>query len=110
MSESAGAMREAGALQAARGRIHGLKERYALLRVRNESAIYNYELVAHLELGGMLNLAEALVVTAGARNESRGAHRRSDYPARDDHNGICHSVVTLVQGAPQADTKPVVAL
>ncbi len=58
----------------------------------------------------MLNLAEALVVTAQARNESRGAHRRSDYPARDDRNGLCHSVVTLVQGAPQADTKPVVAL
>jgi len=110
MSESAGAVREGSALQAARGRIHALKERYAQLRVRNESAIYNYELVAYLELGAMLNLAEALVVAADARNESRGAHRRSDHPARDDRNGLCHSVVTLVQGAPQADTKPVVAL
>ena len=46
MSDNAGAVREGGALQAARGQIHALKERYAQIRVRNESAIYNYELVA----------------------------------------------------------------
>jgi succinate dehydrogenase/fumarate reductase flavoprotein subunit len=110
MSGSAGAVRDAGGLQAARSQIHALKERYGGLRVRNESAIYNYELVAYLELGAMLNLAEAVVVAAQARNESRGAHRRSDYPARDDRVGLCHSMVTLVQGAPQADTKPVVGV
>jgi succinate dehydrogenase / fumarate reductase, flavoprotein subunit len=110
MDQKAGAMRDAGGLQAAREQIHALKERYAGLRVRNQSAVYNYELVAHLELGAMLNLAEALVVAAAARKESRGAHRRSDYPARDDRAGISHTVTTLVQGAPQADAKPVVAL
>ena len=110
MSENAGAVREAGALQTARGQIHGLKERYARLRVRNGSAVYNYELVGHLELGAMLNLAEALVAAAAARNESRGAHRRSDFPARDDRQGIGHTIVTMVQGTPQTDTKPVVAL
>jgi succinate dehydrogenase/fumarate reductase flavoprotein subunit len=97
-------------LQAARDQIHSLKERYGRLRVRNQSAIYNYELVAYLELGSMLNLAQALVVAAAARKESRGAHRRSDHPARDDRTGISHTVITMVQGAPQADTRPVVAL
>lgn len=110
MDRSTGAMRDAAGLQAARDQIHALKERYARLRVRNQSAIYNYELVAYLELGSMLNLAEALVVAAAARKESRGAHRRSDHPARDDRTGISHTVVTLVQGAPQADSRPVVAL
>jgi succinate dehydrogenase / fumarate reductase, flavoprotein subunit len=110
MNENAGAVREGGALQAARGQIHVLKERYGRLRVRNESAVYNYELVAFLELGAMLNLAEALVAAAEARQESRGGHRRSDFPARDDHQGISHTVVTMVQGTPQTDTKPVVAL
>ncbi|MGO9061690.1 MAG: FAD-dependent oxidoreductase [Candidatus Binataceae bacterium] len=110
MSENAGAVREAGALQTARSQIHGLKERYARLRVRNGSAVYNYALVGHLELGAMLNLAEALVAAAATRNESRGAHRRSDFPARDDRQGIAHTIVTMVQGTPQTDTKPVVAL
>jgi succinate dehydrogenase/fumarate reductase flavoprotein subunit len=110
MDRSAGAIREAAGLQAARGQIHALKERYARLRVRNESAIYNYELVAYLELGAMLNLAEALVVAAAARKESRGGHRRSDHPVRDDRTGISHTMITMVQGAPQADTRPVVAL
>ncbi len=110
MDRNAGAIRDAAGLQAARDRIHALKERYARLRVRNQSAIYNYDLVAYLELGSMLNLAEALVVAAAARKESRGAHRRSDFPARDDRTGISHTVVTMVQGAPQADTRAVVAL
>jgi succinate dehydrogenase/fumarate reductase flavoprotein subunit len=110
MSKNAGVLRDGAGLQAARERIHALKERYARLRVRNQSAVYNYELVSYLELGAMLGLAEALVVAAAARKESRGVHRRSDHPARDDRNGISRSVVTLVQGAPQADTRPVVAL
>ncbi len=110
MDRDAGAMREAGGLQAARDQIHALKERYSRLRVRNQAAIYNYELVAYLELGAMLNLAEALVVAAAARKESRGAHRRSDHPARDDRTGISHTIISMVQGAPQVDTRLVVAL
>jgi len=110
MDRYAGAVRNADGLQSARDQIHALKERYARLGVRNQSAVYNYELVAHLELGAMLNLAAAVTAAAAARKESRGAHRRSDHPARDDRNGISHSVVTMVQGAPQVDRKPVVAL
>ena len=110
MDRNVGAMRDAASLQATRDQLHALKERYARLRVRNQSAVYNYELVAYLELGAMINLAEALVVAAAARKESRGAHRRSDHPARDDRTGISHTVITIVQGAPQADTRPVVAL
>jgi succinate dehydrogenase / fumarate reductase flavoprotein subunit len=110
MDRNAGATREAGGLQAANDQIHALKERYSRLRVRNQAAIYNYELVAYLELGAMLNLAQALVAAAAARKESRGAHRRSDHPARDDRTGISHTVITMVQGAPQVDTRPVVAL
>ncbi len=109
MSENAGAVRESSALQAARGQIQALKERYGKLRVRNESAVYNYELVAFLELGAMLNLAEALVAAAEARQESGGGHRRTDFPVRDDHQGISHTIVAMVQGTPQTDTKPVVA-
>ena len=110
MDRNAGATREAGGLQDAAMQIHALQERYARLGVRNQSAVYNYQLVAYLELGAMLNLAQALVAAAAARKESRGAHRRSDHPARDDRTGISHTVTTMVQGAPQVDTRPVVAL
>ncbi|GEM_PF-1365602 len=110
MDAKAGLLRDAAGLQAARDQIHALKDKYARLRVKNQSPIYNYELVSYLELGAMLNVAEALVAAAAARKESRGAHRRSDFPARDDRIGISHTVVRLVQGEPQVDTRPVVAL
>jgi succinate dehydrogenase/fumarate reductase flavoprotein subunit len=62
------------------------------------------------EVGSMLNLADALVAAAEARQESRGGHQRSDFSARNDRQRISHTVVTMGQGTPRTDTKPVVAL
>jgi succinate dehydrogenase/fumarate reductase flavoprotein subunit len=84
--------------------IQGLKERYSKLRVKNPSKIYNYELTSYLELGSMLTLAEIVALAAQARTESRGAHRRSDFPERDDTNWKAH---TLVSGSGQLEKTPV---
>ena len=45
-----------------------------------------------VELGFLLDLAEVLVVSALARNESRGGHFREDYPTRDDVNFMRHTM------------------
>ena len=61
-----------------------------------------------LELGYMLDLAEAITLGALFRKESRGAHSREDYPKRDDGRFLVHSMVRLDRDrVPQVFTKPV---
>lgn len=106
MSEKAGLIREASGLTETLERLLSLKNRYRRLGVRNSSRIYNYELTSYLELGSMLNLAELVVEAARTRTESRGAHRRSDFPTRNDENWQAHTIVTLREGAPRWEKKP----
>ena len=62
----------------------GLSERYDRRRSQDKGSVFNTELLEVLELGCLLDLAEALVAAALARDESRGAHSREDFPDRDD--------------------------
>jgi fumarate reductase flavoprotein subunit len=47
-----------------------------------------------LELGGMLEVAQAIAHSAAHRRESRGSHQRLDFPERDDRNYLKHSLAT----------------
>jgi succinate dehydrogenase / fumarate reductase flavoprotein subunit len=69
-----------------------LKERYARVAVMDKGRRYNTDLLEAVELGFLLDLAEVLVVSARARNESRGGHFREDYPHRDDVNFLRHTM------------------
>jgi succinate dehydrogenase / fumarate reductase, flavoprotein subunit len=72
--------------------IAALKERYARVAVMDKGRRYNTDLLEAVELGFLLDLAEVLVVSARARNESRGGHFREDYPHRDDVNFLRHTM------------------
>ena len=71
-----------------------LKGRFADLALEDASKVFNTELIAALELGNMLDVAEAIARCAHARKESRGAHTRKDFTKRDDqhflHHSLCH--------------------
>ena len=92
--------------------IAGLKERYLRVGVSDRGARYNTELLEAIELGFLLDLAECMVVSAKARNESRGGHFREDYPTRDDVNFMRHTMayknVVGSEDAVRLDYKPVV--
>jgi len=106
---SAGIYRHGSTLAQAAGKIAELKERSADLRLDDSSATFNTELVAALELGFMLDVAEAIVACAAHRTESRGAHQRTDFPERDDARFLAHSLVyQSADGAPRVDYLPVV--
>ena len=71
-----------------------LKARYAMAPVRDRAKIYNTEIVEHIELGFLLDMAEALVVSAQARTESRGGHYREDHKMREDDHWMKHTFAT----------------
>jgi len=107
MNEKVGLTRDASGLEAALDGIKKLQDRYQKIRVRNPSRIFNYELTTYLEVGSMLTLAENVALCAHARTESRGAHRRTDFPDSDNNNWRNHTIVKRVQNSPQVEKKPV---
>ncbi len=107
MNDKVGLIRDGSSLQAALNQVRELRERYARIRLRNSSRIYNSELTSYLEVGSLLNLAEMVTMAALARTESRGAHYRTDFPKRNDSQWNCHTIISQVNGAPNVVTKPV---
>jgi succinate dehydrogenase / fumarate reductase, flavoprotein subunit len=86
-----------------------LRRRYDDCRVRDRSKIYNTEIVEHLELGFLLDMAEALVVSARARTESRGGHYREDHTMREDDYWLKHTFITKTRdGQTKLEYKDVV--
>jgi succinate dehydrogenase / fumarate reductase flavoprotein subunit len=98
MTEKCSVFRNGDDLGQALEEIRQLEKRCLNVGLANKSKIFNYELEEALELGNMLKTAEAIVFSALQRNESRGAHYRSDYPERNDEEWLKH---TLVYMAPQ---------
>ena len=102
MDANASVYRTEATLKQAEVDIAALKERYLRVGVADRGKRYNTELLEAVELGFLLDLAECLVVSAKARNESRGGHFREDYPTRDDVNFMRH---TMAYKVPDADGK-----
>jgi succinate dehydrogenase flavoprotein subunit len=69
-----------------------LRERYERVFVQDTGRTYNTELMEAVELGFLLDCAEATVAAALGRDETRGAHYREDHPLRDDEHWLKHSL------------------
>ena len=93
MEGSAGIYRNGDTLGRAADTMHGLRERFTDLAIEDRSRTFNTGTVAALELSFMLEVADAIVNAALAREESRGAHQRTDFPARDDGRFLAHSLI-----------------
>jgi len=93
MEQSAGIYRSGDALARAADVLRDLRERFHHVAIEDHSRTFNTELAAVLELSFMLDVAEAIVHCAMRREESRGAHQRTDFPARDDERFLSHSLI-----------------
>ena len=60
--------------------------------IQDKSKVFNTARVEALELDNLIEVALATMISANARQESRGAHDRSDFPDRDDKNWMKHSL------------------
>jgi succinate dehydrogenase flavoprotein subunit len=86
----------------------GLRERYERVAITDKGAIYNTDLMETVELGFLLDCADALVAGALVRTESRGGHYREDHPLRDDANWLKHTLAYREpDGSIRMDFKPV---
>ena len=92
MEESAGIYRSGADLARGAVRLRELQERGRRLHIDDDSRTFNTERVSALELSFMLDVAETIVNSALRREESRGAHQRVDFPARDDQRYLTHSL------------------
>jgi len=110
MMEKAGVVRDATILTDMRNKIADLKQRFREIRLMDTSRTFNTELMEVIELGNLIECAEATVAGALAREESRGGHYRTDFPARDDVNFLRHTLAyhTDTPGEPELRYKPVV--
>jgi fumarate reductase flavoprotein subunit len=93
MEESAGIYRSGDSLARAANKLCELQERFRNIALDDRSHTFNTELISALELSFMLDVAESMVQCALQRTESRGAHQRTDFPARNDEKFLAHSLV-----------------
>jgi len=100
MSADVGVFRDRTGLARAVETLGRLKERYASVSLGHSGAAYNYDLADTIELGGMLDIAEATALAALEREESRGSHFRTDFRGRDDGKWLKHSLAFLQAGGP----------
>jgi fumarate reductase flavoprotein subunit len=93
MERSAGIYRSGEVLARAANDLRELQGRFGNLSIQDHSRTFNTELAAAVELSFMLDVAEAIVHCALRREESRGAHQRTDFPNRDDQRFLAHSLI-----------------
>ena len=94
MEEGVGIYRTGASLTGAATTLRTLQERFRNVSIDDHSQTFNTERISAVELGFMLDVAEAIANAAVTREESRGAHQRTDFPGRDDGRYLAHSLVS----------------
>ncbi|HYN10562.1 MAG TPA: fumarate reductase (quinol) flavoprotein subunit [Vicinamibacterales bacterium] len=108
MEQCAGIYRVGESLARASGKLQQLQDRFRDIRLDDRGHLFNTELITALELSFMLEVAETMAESALQRTESRGAHQRTDYPARNDEKFLAHSLAyRAADGRPRVEYAPV---
>lgn len=108
MTDNVGTFRDRRRLIQAQNTLGQLVEACESATVMDTGLVFNYELLALLETGFLLDLAQTVVAAALVREESRGAHWRTDFPTRDDEHFLKHYVCTWSADGPKLGEAPVV--
>jgi succinate dehydrogenase / fumarate reductase flavoprotein subunit len=92
MSDHFGIVRERSRMNAGKEKLLGMLPRCVPLALDDHSHVFNMELIEALQLQCVADLARVIAVSALNREESRGAHFRSDFPERDDTKWLKHTL------------------
>ncbi len=107
MNQHVAVYRDQAGLEEALGVVKRLQVQAAGAYVDDHGTVFNQDVLGAIELGYMLDCAEATVVAAIERKESRGAQFRTDYPERDDEQWLKHIDLTAGPDGPTVSYSPV---
>jgi succinate dehydrogenase / fumarate reductase, flavoprotein subunit len=107
MNSHAAVFRDEQGLQTALETIARLKGEAEQAWIDDRGTVFNQDVLGAIELGFMVDCAEATVLAAIERKESRGAQFRTDYPERNDEDWLKHIDITLGADGPQVSYSPV---
>jgi succinate dehydrogenase / fumarate reductase flavoprotein subunit len=94
MMDNVGVFRTRDTLQQGINDLAELRERfYNDIHIDDKAHVFNTDLMEAWELGALIDLADVTARAAIEREESRGAHSREDFKARDDKNWLAHSLI-----------------
>lgn len=101
--------RDEATMQEGVKKLLSIKERLKKISLRWTGEVFNLDLIRTYEFEGMVDLALCVAMGAVARKESRGAHFRTDYPARDDQEWLKHTLAYYQSDVPgpRLEYKPV---
>jgi succinate dehydrogenase / fumarate reductase flavoprotein subunit len=105
MQAHCGVFRFPDLLEAGVEKIRAVSERVKRTRIKDKSKVFNTARIEALELENLVEVARATMVSALARQESRGAHDRADFHKRDDANWLKHTL--WYRDGDRLDYKPV---
>jgi succinate dehydrogenase flavoprotein subunit len=108
MNKHVAVFRDEQGLQTALEVVRRLAEEAKSAYVDDRGTVFNQDVLGAIELGYMLDAAEAMVVGALERRESRGAQFRTDFPERNDAEWLKHIDITRGEdGTPKVSYSPV---
>ncbi len=87
--------------------VNRLQEECKSAYIDDRGTVFNQDVLGALELGYMLDCAQATVVAAIERKESRGAQFRTDFPERNDGEWLKHIDISLNGDGPEVSYSPV---
>jgi succinate dehydrogenase / fumarate reductase flavoprotein subunit len=108
MQKDAAVFRTGETLHEGSKKIGEVYDSFKDVKVSDRSMVWNSDLIETLELSNLLPQAVATMQSAEQRHESRGAHAREDFPDRDDHEWMKHTLVKVDDnGKSSFDFRPV---
>jgi succinate dehydrogenase / fumarate reductase flavoprotein subunit len=100
MNKYVAVYRDQGGLEQALEIVNRLQEESKSAYIDDRGTVFNQDVLGALELGYMLDCAQATVVAAIERKESRGAQFRTDFPERNDEQWLKHIDISHKDGDP----------
>lgn len=92
MEQGCSVFRDREHMQQAVEELRELEKRFDAVSIQDRSQVFNFERSSALELENLLSVAKATACSALAREESRGAHTRVDFPERNDETWLKHTL------------------